>query len=78
MSRNEYCASHVSASSIVTYPSFKTSSILSSEHSSIFQEIMKNLDMEVGTLIFNNGLTFRICESREMAEIILKSKKVLR
>ena len=39
---------------------------------------MKNLDMEVGTLIFNNGLTFRTCESREMAEIILKSKKVLR
>ena len=39
---------------------------------------MKNLDTEIGTLIFNNGLTFRTCESREMAEIIFKSKKVLR
>ena len=37
---------------------------------------MKNLDMEIGTLIFNNGLTFRTCESREMDEIILKDKKV--
>ena len=78
MSRNESCASHVLAYSIDTYTSFKTSRIISSKQSSLFQEIMKNLDMEIGTLIFNNGLTFRTCESREMDEIILKSKKVLR
>ena len=78
MSRNEYCASHVLSYSIATYTSFKTSRIISSKQSSLFQDIMKNLDMEIGTLIFNNGLTFRTCESRDMAEIILKSKKVLR
>ena len=39
---------------------------------------MKNLDVEIVTLILNNGLTFRTCESREMDDIILKSKKVRR
>ena len=78
MSRHESCAFHVSASSISASPSLKTSHIISSEQSSLFQEITKKLDVEIGTLIFNNGLTFRTCESREMADIILKSKKVLR
>ena len=37
---------------------------------------MNNLDVETGTLIFNNGLTFRKHESKEMNEIILMDKKV--
>ena len=76
--RHKYCASHVSALSISTSPSLKKSRIISSEQISLFQEITKKLDVEVGTLIFNNGLTFRTCKSRDMADIILKSKKVLR
>ena len=39
---------------------------------------MKKPDVKIGTLIFNNGLTFRTCKSREMADIILKSKKVMK
>ena len=39
---------------------------------------MNRLRSEIGTLIFNNELHFRKCKSRNMAEIILKTKKVPR
>ena len=47
-------------------------------HSSLFQEITENIDVEVGTLIFNNGLPFGTCESRDLYYIILKANKVSR
>ena len=78
MSRHESFASHISASSIYTSTSFKPSNVISSEQSSIFQEITNKLYMDIGTLIFNNELPFRTCESRDMDDIILKAKKVPR
>ena len=39
---------------------------------------MKKLYAEISTLIFNNIFTFRTCESRDMADIIFKAKRVPR
>ena len=39
---------------------------------------MNNTNVEIGTLIFNNGPPFRTLESRDMADIILKARNVLR
>ena len=38
---------------------------------------MNNINVEIGTLIFKNVLTFRTFKSRDMADIVLKAKKVL-
>ena len=78
MIHHEYCDSHVSASSIYASPSSKQSCVISSGNSYIFKDSTKKLDVEIGILIFNNGLPFRTCDSRDMDDIILKTKKVPR
>ena len=70
-----YCASPVSASSIYTSPSFKPSRDISSSHSFLFNDSTNNIDVAVGTLIFNNGFPFRTCASKYMADIIFKVNK---
>ena len=64
MSLHEYCASRFSALLIPSSTSSKQSCVISSVNSYLFQEIMKNLDVPIGTLIFNNKLPFSSCESR--------------
>ena len=39
---------------------------------------MKKLDTETGALIFNNRLPFSKFDSREMSDIILKNKNIMR
>ena len=78
MSHNESCASHVSESSISASPSFKISRFISSVQSSLFQDIAKKINLIFGTLIFNNGLHFRTCKSRNMADIMLNSNNISR
>ena len=44
----------------------------------MYEENVKQLDVAIGSLIFNNGLPFRTCESKEMADIIIKAKTIPR
>ena len=76
MRRHEYCASHVLSSSISESPPFKPRHVISSGHSSLFQYIMKNIGVAIGTLILNNRSPFGTSESMEMDDIILKAEEV--
>ena len=78
MNNHEYFASDVSASSISASPSYKPGCVISNVNSSLFQEIINNINVEIGTLLLNNGLYLSTCVSRDMADIILKANKVPR
>ena len=78
MSRHEYYASHVSESLTSAFTSSKPRRVISSEHCSLFKYTTKKIDVEIGNIIFDNGLTFRTLDLREMDDIILNSKKVPR
>ena len=76
MSRHESCTSHVSTKSISASPSSKPICVISSVQSSLFQDIMNNINLEIDILMFNNLLPFRTCESRYMDDIIQEKKQV--
>ena len=78
MSNREYCASHVSSSSISAPPSSKPSCVFSIIHSYLFQESTNRPKLAIYTLISKKVLPFSTCESSVMVDIILKAKKVPR
>ena len=54
MSCHEYCASHVSASSISASTLSKPGIFISSRQSSLFQESTNNMDVEIFILLLKN------------------------